>query len=40
MMPFQFNLYIWSVMSNELHISTTNWAIDPNRSFAPTRRRP
>jgi hypothetical protein len=39
-MRFQFNLYIWQVMKNELHISTTNWALAPNRSFTPTRRRP
>lgn len=39
-MLFQFNLYIWLIMGNELHISTTNWAIAPNRSFVPARRRP
>jgi len=39
-MLFQFNLYIWSIMRNELHISTTLWAIAPNRSFVPARRRP
>ena len=39
-MLFQFNLYIWSSMKNELHISTINWAIAPERSFVPTRRRP
>ncbi len=39
-MSFQFNLYIWFVMTTKAHIATFYWIPIPVRSFVPTRHRP